>query len=58
MKRSAQKANRINRALELDTVLVKGDQIVRISPDGSSKVVKKLEKRSQGNGPVKPIKIG
>lgn len=58
MKRSVQKATRVNKALNLDTVLVQGDHIVRISPDGSIKTVKKLEKSTQKNGSVKPIKIG
>jgi len=57
MKRSVQKATRVNKALELDTVLVKGNHIVRVSPDGSIKAVKKLEKSTQGNGAVEPIKL-
>jgi len=58
MKRSVQKATRVNKALELDTVFVKGNYIVRVSPDGSSKTLKKLEKSTQGNGAVEPIKLG
>jgi hypothetical protein len=57
MKRSVQKAIRVNKALELDTVLVKGNHIVRVSPDGSSKTVKKLDKSSYANGSIEPIKI-
>ncbi len=58
MKRSYHKATRVNKALDLDTVLVKGNHIVRISPDGSSTIVKKLKNSSKKNGSVKPIKIG
>ena len=57
MKRSAQKATRVNKALELETILVKGNHIVRVLPDGSTKTMKKLEKSTQGNGFVKPIKL-
>lgn len=57
MKRSVQKATRVNKALELDTVLVKGNHIVRVSPDGSSKPVRKLEKSTHANYSMKPIKI-
>jgi len=58
MKRTVEKATRVNKALELDTVLVKGNHIVRVSPDGSSKNLKKLEKSSNANGTIKPIRIG
>jgi hypothetical protein len=57
MKSSAQKATRVNKALELDTVLVKGNKIVRITPDGRSKTIKKLKKRNRTNGVTKPIKL-
>lgn len=58
MERSVKRATRVNKALDLDTVLVKGNHIVRISPDGSTTTVEKLEKSYQKNGSLKPIIIG
>ena len=39
MERSVKRATRVNKALDLDTVDVKGNHIVRISPDGSTTTV-------------------
>lgn len=44
---SYQKALRINKALKLDTVVVRGDNVVRIMPDGSVKQIKKLDKSNK-----------
>lgn len=56
MDNSYQRAVRINKALKLDTVVVQGDSVVRISPDGSIKPIKKIDKKGKKN-PLKPFPI-
>ncbi|MEX0772331.1 MAG: hypothetical protein WD038_04140 [Balneolales bacterium] len=54
MTRSSRRAIRTNKALGLDTVLVKNNKIIRMDPSGNEFVVKKLDQKRTLE-PAKPI---
>ena len=56
MDNSYQKALRINKALKLDTVVVRGDSVVRIMPDGTVIPIKKIDKKDKRTS-LKPFSI-
>ncbi|MFA5670044.1 MAG: hypothetical protein WC967_12420 [Balneolaceae bacterium] len=59
MKSSNQRAIRTNKALGLDTVYVKGRRVIREHVDGSTSIIKKLNKPLSKPHTVKgPIKLG
>ena len=59
MKSSSKRAIRTNKALGLDTVYVKGGNIVRERADGSTSTIQKLNGKKTFSKKVKnPFKIG
>lgn len=56
MDSSYQKALRVNKALKLDTVVVRGDNVVRLMPDGTVKQIKKINKTDKKTT-LKPFSI-
>lgn len=56
MTRASKRAIRTNKALGLDTVIVKNNRIVRVDPDGNEHIVKELEQNGSSE-PAKPVSL-
>jgi len=56
LNRSSARARRINKALELETVYMQGDLLVRALSDGTIKPIRKINTKSV-NGFNKPLEI-